>query len=274
MLPSQSELFSGVLIDPNIATAIYQDISNLYHNFFFIPSRVTRGNAQFIQLRGHSSVPNPPESYLFPISIFLQIPGFPFIPPTVRVEAGPGVQLQRSYVLESDGTIILQELIRWTPMQTTLLHIGYALPQFLRRFPVVSPASLSFLKLNAQELIEKGVEEASKLVFDANESNHHRFLIENQTQRIRQFYATVIFRKKQLESAVALERQKFLQELENVATFSATQEMEIEARDQAKDAAVAGVVNELKQSFRDGAITVDELMKATREFTRNHFRRL
>lgn len=274
MLPSQRDLFSGVFIDPNISTAIYQDIGNLYHTFFFIPSRITHGNVQFIQLRGHSSVPNPPDTYLFPISILLQIPGFPFIPPTVRIEQRPGIQLQRSYVLESDGTIILHEFIRWVPMQTTLLHIGYALPQFLRRFPVVSPASLSFLKLNAQEAIEKGIEEASKLVFDANESNHHRFLIENQTQRIRQFYATVIFRKKQLESAVALERQKFLQELEKIGTFSATQDMETEARDQAKDPAVAGVVNELKQSFRHGAITVDELMKATREFTRNHFRRV
>ena len=264
----QSRLFSGLPLAKKQAEKLYSDLSKLHKRRGFAISRADTSAQQFLSARGKVFVQMMNDHYAIPVIIFLQFPGFPLAPPTVKIDIGAGVQIQPSQVCGYDGTIPITNVIHWS-MEGSIYDVVSSLVPFFQRWSVLTPQSMAAVRVDTASFVRFGLDEAAHRVARLQKLLNEQALVENEEKRTKRFRALVREQRATLESCTRVYSAPT--SLPDSSDYSVSPNVDEEVRACARDSALFDVIQGLKAGMRSGAISLDEMVRVTRQISRDHF---
>ena len=261
---SEEKLFLGTQFG-NRQHQIYMDITSLVQEFPTIEPynfRSQQGNIVLLQGKIPMIEPFGRRPCLIPINMSLP-PNFPNAPPVTQVPMTPGIMIQASEAVMPDGMVRSEYVCQWVPLQSTLLYYVAALSEFFSRYPPVPPQALGTFMVDVNGLVHQGMTEANQLVGELNWKIAESARMEGELAMTKHY-----------KSVVARMCDTFAKQVgggDNLPEVPIADEVVDGVKAAAKHAAFAETLKCMQDAFAKSKLSLDELIKATRDFSRTHF---
>jgi hypothetical protein len=263
------DLFKDTRFAENIRGAISRDITALVQFFPGLRAfRYVGAKGVKILLQGSVSITMNGADFAMPLNMSLP-DSFPDAPPSVQIPTPPGYAIIPSAYLRADGYVFTEKFHKWVPRESRLPTFVHAITQ---QFSMSPPFKLAEVRIDMGEIEALGSAEAASLIDNSNSLQVNAANKSAEAAVAQHFLEIASGVKRELEASVGQLRLKI-----ESAEGSPVDEVHVDSKfdqamkQQAKDLAFEAAKNLLKDAYHDQKISVDDMLKATRELANLHF---